>query len=444
MDRHAIPILARVLANRHELAFTDLAGMTPRFAEIAGRMVGQNGSARTVWQEWLGEQTDAAAILQALVVVNVAAPAAEATVGPRLRTRKLSTITAKPVEYLRDGAFLKGAFQMLVGDPGLGKTRILLQALAAETRGRQWPYSSDSDGAAGEPGYVLYVGHEDSAERVIRPVVVDALGGDSSRFEIIDSLEVQTRKGPRDSMFTLSPEGLEALDAKMREVRPTLMVIDPIGGHLGGADSFKDSEVRERLMPLAHLADTYGTAIVGNSHMNKDQQKAVAYRVGGAIAFYAVARAVYYVATDPAEPTRRAFFHQKGNMAELREAMGFSIVGHYLNPELGSVGVPSWDTSPVEFTLEDALRAASEGPDAHQKRETAPQTVLRTILLSRGGRAPSEEVYSLAETMGVSRRSLERAKDGIGVTSHREGFGPGSTSYWCLPAYAPSAPKAAA
>jgi hypothetical protein len=348
---------------------------------------------------------------------------------PRLKLRTLCEVQAQPVEHLPGGVLIKSAQQLVVGDPGLGKTRLLLEACAGATRGRPWPFGDDR----GEPGHVFYVGHEDSPEQVIRPVVVEALGGDPSRFHLIDALEVTTRRGDRkESMFSLSAEGIEALDAAMDEYRPTLMVFDPVSGHLGGADSFKDAEVRERLMPLSRLAQKYGTAIVSNAHMNKAQQAAVAYRVGGSIAFYAVARAVFYVVQDPNDPRRRAFFHKKGNMAELTEARGFSIAGHYVDERIGSVGIPAWDTQPVDFTLEDALRATGEGPEARQKRESVPQMVLRSILLARGGKALATEVYAVAETMGVPKRTLDRAKAALGVVSRQETFhGPYS---WYLPA----------
>ncbi|HXI15730.1 MAG TPA: AAA family ATPase, partial [Chloroflexota bacterium] len=409
--------------------------------EVAGRMIHQNGQAKAIFHSWADEQADAAAILQAVLMFDPSAPVATAEDDrPRIKRRTLASVTAAPVECLPGGVLLKSALQLVVGDPGLGKTRILLEACANVTRGRSWP----DDGSSTAPRNVLYLGQEDSAEQVIRPVVVEGLGGDPERFHLIDALELTDRKQRRrETMFCLSPDGIEALDATMTELRPALVVIDPITGYLGGADSFKDSEVRERLMPLAGLAQKYGAAVIGNGHMTKDQQRAVAYRVGGSIAFYAVARAVFYVVEDPRQPTRRAFFHQKGNMAELAEARGFSIVGQYLDERLRSVGVPSWDSEPVDFTLEEALRAASEGPEANQKRESVPQATLRSILLSHGGRAPAEEVYRLAEAMGVPKRTLERAKDGIGVTSHTEGFGAGSTSYWCLPAFAPGASEAA-
>jgi len=357
---------------------------------------------------------------------------------PRLKLRSLEHIEAQPVEYLPGDVLLKSALQLVVGDPGLGKTRMLLEACANTTRGKAWP----SGEATGEARHVFYIGHEDSAEHVIRPVVVEALGGDPTRFHLIDALEVSDRrKGRRESMFSLSEDGIEALDTAMGEFQPALIVVDPLTGHLGGADSFKDSEVRERLMPLARLAQKYGAGIIGNSHMNKDQQRAVAYRVGGSIAFYAVARAVFYMVQDPHDPRRRAFFHKKGNMAELAAARGLSIVSHYLDDTLGSVGVPSWDDAPVDFTLEEALKASSETEEAREKRESPPQQVLRSILLARGGKAPATEVRAIAGTMGIPDRTLDRAKALLNIVSQREGFGADSVSWWVLPAAAEAGVK---
>jgi hypothetical protein len=121
--------------------------------------------------------------------------------------RLLSDIRAEPVTYRPGGVLLAGELQLTVGDPGLGKTRLLLEACAGATRGRAWPFGPER----AAPGHVFYVGHEDSPEKVIRPVVVEPLGGDGDYFHVIDALEVQTRGGPKETLFCLSREGLEAL-----------------------------------------------------------------------------------------------------------------------------------------------------------------------------------------------------------------------------------------
>lgn len=338
----------------------------------------------------------------------------------------LEGIVPEAVRHRPGDVLLRGELQLVGGGLGLGKTRILLESLAATTRGKAWPYGEEAE----DPGDVFYVGHEDDARKVIRPVVVEALGGDPARFHRITGLVEQTSKGERTGMFVLTPAGLRALRVGMRRYRPKMIVIDPITGHLGGStDSYKDAEVRAALQPLADLAHDFDCAIIGNAHLNKDQQQQVLYRIGGAAAFAAVARAVFFVVKDPEEPQRRALFLEKTNLTTPREALGFSIVGHQVTPEI-DVGIPAWDTEPVTFTLEDAFKALLPG---EAKREPERQQVLRTILAATRGRVLVREAFRAGEAMGVRSRTLKRAKGELGVASRREGFGKGSRIYWICP-----------
>lgn len=346
--------------------------------------------------------------------------------GAWLELGTLEGIEPEPVLHRPGGVLLQGELQLVGGGLGLGKTRILLESLAATTRGKAWPYGEEVD----EPGDVFYVGHEDDVRKVIRPVVVEALGGDPARFHRITGLVEQTAKGERTGMFALSPAGLRALRAGMRRYRPKIIVIDPITGHLGsGTDSYKDAEVRAALQPLADLAHDFDCAIIGNAHLNKDQQQQVLYRIGGAAAFAAIARAVFFVVKDPEEPLRRALFLEKANLTTPQEALGFSIVGHQVTPKI-DVGIPAWDTQPVTFTLEDAFKAVLPG---EAKREPERQQVLRTILAATRGRVRAQDAFRTGEAMGVRSRTLKRAKGELSVGSRREGYGKGSKIYWICP-----------
>src|SRR3712207_1015896 len=101
-DQHSLALLAGAQTGQRPLAFADLAGMSPRFAEIAGQMVGQNGHASDVLNQWLAKQTDGNEISTALLKIEPApGSAATGPAGqplqderPRLRTRKLSDVTA--------------------------------------------------------------------------------------------------------------------------------------------------------------------------------------------------------------------------------------------------------------------------------------------------------------------------------------------------------------
>ncbi|MGI8422990.1 MAG: AAA family ATPase [Chloroflexota bacterium] len=343
---------------------------------------------------------------------------------PRLRLTQLSTVQARGVEYLPGGYIPASMFSLLAGDPGEGKTRILLELAAAVTRGNAWPEGEERC----EPANVLFCGEEDTLEHVIRPVF-DTLGGDAERFYAIEALVKEGRDGEdRESMFTLTDDGIEALEAAIVERRPRLMVVDPVTGHLGNRDSFKDAEVRGALLPLAKLAERYGVSIVGNAHLNKASQQAVAYRIGGSIAFRAVARAVFYVVPDPQDPARqrRLLFHDKSNVGAKREPRGYTII------DKGGVGVVAWDREPVTVTLADAFGAGVGGSTDERREQTEAERFLSELLAE--GPLTAEEIDKARTAAGIAERTLKRAKGRLNVLSTREGFGPGAIWRWSLPA----------
>ena len=340
---------------------------------------------------------------------------------PRLRLTRLSTVQPREVEHLPGGYIPNAMFSLIGGDPGEGKTRLQLDLAAAVTRGRAWPEGSDT----GAPGDVLFVGEEDTLEHVIRPVF-DALGGDASRFYAIDGLIKEARDGTeRESAFTLAEEGLDALEAVVKDKRPRLMLIDPVTGHLGNRDSWKDAEVRAALTPLARLSERYGMATNASAHLNKASQQAVAYRIGGTIAFRAVARAVFYVVPDPTDPTRqrRLLFHDKSNVGAKRAPRGYTII------DKDGVGIVAWDRDPVTVTLQEALGLSGGADD--QRQDTEAMTFLRELLTDKP--LSAGDVDAARRNAGIAPRTLERAKARLSVRSVRRGFGKDAVWLWELP-----------
>src|SRR6185437_5571506 len=97
---------------------------------------------------------------------------------------------------------------------------------------------------------------------------------------------------------------MAALERKLIE-HPNirLVVVDPVSNNLGSAGINKEQESRQLvLIPLKDLAARRNVAVLAVMHLNKNTEASGMHRVGGAMAFVGVARAVWLFAPDPETP----------------------------------------------------------------------------------------------------------------------------------------------
>lgn len=166
----------------------------------------------------------------------------------------LDEVQPEEVRWIWPGRFAKGKLSLVVGDPGNGKSTALIDVACRVTRGAEWP-----DKGSAESGSVLILTAEDGLADTVRPRV-DVHGGDSTRFHALQGVHT----GGDERPFSLETDiaHLEAAVDHIEDVR--IIIIDPLSAYLGGRDSYKDSQVRAILTPLAKLAERCGVAIVGD------------------------------------------------------------------------------------------------------------------------------------------------------------------------------------
>jgi len=156
-----------------------------------------------------------------------------------VEARELPRIPTGIAEFDRvlGGGLVTGAVVLIGGDPGIGKSTLLLQAMAAMSR--QAP--------------VLYVTGEESAEQV------------ALRARRLDL------KAPEVNL--LAEIRLDAIEAALAEQKPAVAVIDSIqtlySGELSSAPG-SVSQVRECAAQLTRLAKQTGVPIVMIGHVTKD------------------------------------------------------------------------------------------------------------------------------------------------------------------------------
>ena len=139
------------------------------------------------------------------------------------------------------GGLVEGSVVLLGGDPGIGKSTILLQCLALISQQRE----------------ALYVTGEESPQQV--------------------SLRARRLKLPADNLKLLSTTCVEEIIDQARKLRPAVMVIDSIQTIF--SDSLQSapgsvSQVRESAALLVRFAKQSNTAIFLVGHVTKEGQLA--------------------------------------------------------------------------------------------------------------------------------------------------------------------------
>lgn len=326
----------------------------------------------------------------------------------------------KPVEvpWLWPGRIPLGRITVLAGRPGAAKSFITMDWAARISRGVAWP-----DGAPCDTGDVLVIACEDGIEDTICPRLI-ACGADTSRVEVMAGVHGRDAKGaPVKVGFTL--ENLDPLRRAMAAGNYKAVILDPIGSYFGGkADSYKDTETRAVLAPLAQLAADTGAAVILVAHTNKGSAANPDDAVMGSRAFTGLARSVLHAIEDTDAPGRRLLAPGKCNISAPSNVLAFTISGD------GSGARVVYDANPVNESAAEIF--ARLRPNAGGGGETVGADVRRwlTEVLSDGPKA-ADWLYTEAEAAGYSKSTLKRAKKVMKVEAVKEGFSGGWV--WALP-----------
>ncbi|HEX7080204.1 MAG TPA: AAA family ATPase [Gammaproteobacteria bacterium] len=235
---------------------------------------------------------------------------------PALVMIQASTIKPRKLEPVWPGVLWCGKPTLIVGDPGKGKSLATLDIAARVSTGAPWPCDTERR----EPGDVLLLSAEDDAEDTIIPRL-DAAGADRSRIRIIAG--VRGEDG-RIDWLSLDRHWSQLADG-VRQIKPRLIVIDPLSAYMGRADSHNEGDVRRVLAGVAELAQQSRAAVLAVRHFRKGGSDSPQGRVIGSVAFTAAARAVYAVVPDPEDEQQRLVVCLKCNLAADTTGYSFRI-----------------------------------------------------------------------------------------------------------------------
>lgn len=304
-----------------------------------------------------------------------------------LKMIRMSEVQSQEIEWLWYPFIPYGKLTIIQGDPGDGKTTMVLNLAAKLSKGE----ALDENMKVTEPVNVIYQTAEDGLADTVKPRL-ELAGADCERIIVIDE---------SDKSLSMVDERLE--EAIVR-TGARLLILDPIQAYLGGGmDMNRANEARDMTKKLGALAEKTKCAIILIGHMNKASGNKAAYRGMGSIDFFAVARSVILVGRVEGEPNTRAVVQIKNNLA---------VFGHPKAFALSEDGF-KW-LGDYEITVDEVLGGIT--PKAN-KMEQAKQ-MLRELAEIQNA-VLSNEIFDRADELGISKRTLENAKKELGIRARK-------------------------
>ena len=317
-----------------------------------------------------------------------------------LKLIHMEDVVSKEVEWLWYPYIPYGKITIIEGDPGEGKTTLVLKLAAALSRGLPLPCDDDKEY---EPIHIIYQTAEDGIEDTKKPRLQKA-GADCSMIRVIDET---------DKELSMTDDRLEQA---IIETGARLIILDPIQAYIGATvDMHRANEIRPVLKHLGIIAEKHNCAIILIGHMNKASGSKSTYRGLGSIDIQATARSVLLVARLRDKPNIRIMAHDKSSLAPAGDAIGFEMT-----EDNGMVCI-----GPYDITI-DELLSGNEGRG--KKKLDIAENFIKEYFGSNKV-IPSNEIMMEAAKRSIKRNTLLSAKKKLGITSDKEKAEDG-TIYW--------------
>jgi len=304
-----------------------------------------------------------------------------------LKLIHMNEVEAQEIDWLWYPYIPYGKITVIQGDPGDGKTTVVLAIAAAVTTGAALPESK----TAAEPMSVIFQTAEDGLGDTVKPRLVQS-GADCERVIVIDESEKE---------LSLSDIRIEQA---IEQTGAKLFILDPLQAYLGAdVDMHRANEIRPVLKRISAIAEKTGCAVVVIGHLNKGANKSQ-YRGLGSIDIQAAARSVLTVGRIKGKPYTRAIVQGKNNLAPEGQAIGFE-----LDPQTGFRWI---GTLPI--TIDELLSGIMPERDTTYDRAV---DFLKAQLAD--GEKPAAFLFEKAASEGIQERTLRSAKQALAVPSFK-------------------------
>jgi RecA-family ATPase len=226
------------------------------------------------------------------------------------------------------------------------------------------------------------------------------MGGDTERIRVLNG------------RLAFDDEGLKTLRAELDEYEPDLIIIDPWVSFIPADTRMKDSSsVRALIDKIESVAKDYGCAVVLIRHLTKMKQDNALYQGGGTVDMIAAARSAIRIGQHPDNPDHRVMAHLKHNVGPKGPSWVYMM---QIPTEDG--GVPRLEFIGEEEISVNELNAAVG--NTHARPKDAAEEFLKREL--RDGPRKAKEMLALADQVGISERTLARARTRLKVQAEQK------------------------
>lgn len=332
--------------------------------------------------------------------------------------RPMSEVESKNHDWIWYPILARGELTIIEGDPNGGKSWIAQMVGKAICDGDELPEWIKGKNSDPVQGKVAYFDMENSSDTVTKKRLVN------------NGIRHQENFYQEEEPFSWGDaQRMEGVMEALERLKPTLVVFDTMNTYLGGhVDTGRANSSQEAMFPLKEIAVRFNCAVVVIRHLVKSKKDKSAMHAGqGSIAFAGFARIVATVGKLPDDQDVGCIAVTKCNLAQQpKDALTFEIISLPDTKEDKGRARFKWGELAKNVSSDDIIKT----PEKNSDREDA-EAFLRDVL--DDGEEDIKKLEVMAEKRGISRRTLQRAAEAVGVVKAVKGFGKDKVSWWSIP-----------